>query len=83
MELDLLLIAKAILGMIAFILIVKFIFTSSHEEKNLKITKAQLREELEEIKKNITKKKKIPTKEEGELMDSVMEDYYQDENLVR
>jgi hypothetical protein len=76
MNIDIIFFGKIIIILAAFIMIVRFIFSSSDEEKNLAISKSQLKEELEDIKNNIAKKKIIPSKEEGELIDSLMEDYY-------
>ncbi|MGM5487837.1 MAG: hypothetical protein ACQESG_02720 [Nanobdellota archaeon] len=73
---DMVFLLKIGLAILAFILIVRFLFSMSAKE-HYRRTPAQIRKEIERFKGDLTKlKQTIPPKEYGQLMDDLMEEYY-------
>ncbi len=65
------------LGILAFIIIVRFLFSMSTKESQYKRSQEQIKTEIDKLKKDLGKiKHEIPGKEFGELMDDLMEEYY-------
>ena len=76
MDITYLTVVKSLLIVIIFFIMVRFIFTSSREEQEYKLSPKELKEEIEDIKKNM---KFSQDTHHGELMDSLMEEYYSSE----
>ncbi|MFO7711381.1 MAG: hypothetical protein R6V53_06450 [Candidatus Woesearchaeota archaeon] len=73
---DLIFLLKIGLGILAFVLIVRFLFSMSSQE-HYKRSPEQIRKEIEKFKGDLSKlKQKIPSSEYGQLMDDLMEEYY-------
>jgi len=78
MEITLLFSVKVILAIAIFIIMVRFIFSSSREEEESRFSATDIKEEIDDIKRSM-KNKDITPKETTELMDSLMEEYYMSE----
>ncbi|MFP4424458.1 MAG: hypothetical protein ACLFP2_04490 [Candidatus Woesearchaeota archaeon] len=73
---DMIFLLKIGCGILAFVLIVRFLFSMSTQE-HYQRTPAQIRKEIEKFKGDLSKlKQKIPSSEYGQLMDDLMEEYY-------
>ena len=70
------LIFKIVIVLIAFIVIVRFLFSSKGDENEYKRSPEEIKKEID----NFRKDGKITNKEYGKLMDDMMEDYYQAED---
>jgi uncharacterized membrane-anchored protein YhcB (DUF1043 family) len=76
MEIDYLLITKVILSIAIFIIMVRFIFSSSREEQESRLSAQEIKEEIREMKKSM---RYSDMSARGEMMDSLMEEYYSSE----
>lgn len=72
---DALLLVKIVLFIAIFLLIVRFIFSSSREEEEVGRSRMELREEINDIRRRV-KSEGGSEQDAAELMDSLMEEYY-------
>lgn len=65
------------LAVLAFVIIVRFLFSMDRKHARSKLSKQEVSREIERLKKDIQRLHgKIPNKEYGELMDDLMKEYY-------